>query len=233
MLVERTGGDAMKMIEEALFKLSDADYREFSAKITPNIDKETILGVRIPVLRSYAKTLDKETREAFLKELPHCFFEENMLHVVLLSGEKDYRKALEEVEAFLPYADNWALTDSLNPVCFKKKVQELLPEVKRWIASPHDYTCRFGLCMLMRYYLDEAFSPELLELPLSVTKDEYYLKMMVAWYYATALAKKWDATIPYIEKRRLSLWTHRKTIQKAIESYRITEEQKRYLRTLR
>lgn len=200
----------------------------------PDIDKETIIGIRVPVLRKYAKSIaGTELSEKFIKELPHHYYEENNLHMMLITRIKDYDKCLSEVERFLPYIDNWATCDFPAPKCFENHKEELLPVIKRWIASGETYTIRYGIGMLMRLYLDADFDPEYVKLVAEVKSDEYYVNMMIAWYMATALAKQWDAVIPYIEEHRMSDWVHRKTIQKAVESYRITDEQKRYLKGYR
>ncbi len=224
----------MTDLQQQLFALQDKTYREFHSKLMPDTDKETVIGIRIPVLRKFAREFARrlEARE-FLQQLPHQYYEENNLHMMLIIAEKDYEKCLAEVERFVPYIDNWATCDMPAPKCFAKHKQELLPKVEEWIASEETYTIRYGIDLLMALYLDEDFRPEYLELAASVTSEEYYVKMVIAWYFATALAKQWDSTIPYIEQRRLSDWVHRKTIQKAVESYRITKEQKDYLRTLK
>ena len=224
----------MTDLQQQLFALQDETYREFHSKLMPDTDKETVIGIRIPVLRKFAREFARrpEARE-FLQQLPHQYYEENNLHMMLIIAEKDYEKCLAEVERFVPYIDNWATCDMPAPKCFAKHKQELLPKVEEWIASEETYTIRYGIDLLMALYLDEDFRPEYLELAASVTSEEYYVKMVIAWYFATALAKQWDSTIPYIEQRRLSDWVHRKTIQKAVESYRITKEQKDYLRTLK
>ncbi len=224
----------MTDLQQQLFALQDKTYREFHSKLMPDTDKETVIGIRIPVLRKFAREFAgrPEARE-FLQQLPHQYYEENNLHMMLIIAEKDYEKCLAEVERFVPYIDNWATCDMPAPKCFAKHKQELLPKVEEWIASEETYTIRYGIDLLMALYLDEDFRPEYLELAASVTSEEYYVKMVIAWYFATALAKQWDSTIPYIEQRRLSDWVHRKTIQKAVESYRITKEQKDYLRTLK
>ena len=224
----------MTDLQQELFALQDKTYREFHSKLMPDTDKEAVIGIRIPVLRKFAKAFAKkaEARE-FLQQLPHLYYEENNLHMMLITAEKDYEKCLAEVERFVPYIDNWATCDMPAPKCFARHKQELLPKVKEWIRSEETYTIRYGIDLLMALYLDEDFKPEYLELAASVTSEGYYVKMVIAWYFATALAKQWDAAIPYIEQRRLSEWVHRKTIQKAVESFRITKEQKDYLRTLK
>ena len=229
----------MTPIQRLLFALEDKKYKEFHAKLLPTVDPDSIIGVRVPLLRNLARRLAKgdlaesEDVAGFMRSLPHKYYDENMLHSFLLQQIGVYATCLEEVERFLPYIDNWAVCDSLNPKVFNSHRDELLVSVKRWVSSPEVYTCRVGVCMLMNHYLDEHFSPDLLQLPLTVKPDDYYVRMVVAWYYATALAKQWDATIPFVEKRLMATWTHNKTLQKAIESYRITDNQKDYLRTLR
>lgn len=224
----------MTDIQERLFALRDEKYAEFQAKLTPTLPKESFIGVRLPQLRKLAAEFMKEEgcRE-FLNSLPHDYYDENLMHSVILERSRKFEDAVEGVRAFLPYVDNWAVCDSLRPKVFAKHKKELLPLAMEWVASPETYTCRFGIDMLMTHFLDGDFEPEYPELVSTVRSEEYYVNMMVAWYFATALAKQWDAVIPYIEQRRLSPWTHRKAIQKAIESFRITEKQKEYLRGLR
>lgn len=224
----------MEEIKRKLFTLQDIKYRDFHSKLMPDIDKETVIGIRVPVLRKFAKSIaGTELADRFIEELPHHYYEENNLHMMLITGIKDYEECLLEIERFLPYIDNWATCDFPAPKCFADHKEELLPVIKNWIASVKTYTIRYGIGMLMRLYLDEDFDPEYVELVAGVKSDEYYVNMMIAWYMATALAKQWDAVIPYIEKHRLSDWVHRKTIQKAVESYRITDEQKDYLKKYR
>lgn len=224
----------MTEIQKRLFALADGEYAEFQAKLTPTVEADRFIGVRTPLLRAFAAELSQTPEaEAFLKELPHEFYDENILHALLLERQKNFEECLEKVEQFLPYVDNWAVCDMMRPKVFKKNRDALIDRVKVWSASEQTYTCRFGIGMLMAHYLDEDFKREYLELPARVTSEEYYVRMMAAWYYATALAKQWESTIPYIEENRLPVWTHNKTIQKACESYRITPEQKTYLKTLR
>ena len=224
----------MTELQQELFALQDETYREFHSKLMPDINKEAVIGIRIPVLRRFAGEFAKkpEARE-FLQQLPHQYYEENNLHMMLITAEKDYGKCLEEVERFVPYIDNWATCDMIALRTVKNHLDIFIQEVCRWIASDHPYIVRFGIGMLMRYYLDEQFKPEYPKKVAEVKSDEYYVNMMRAWYFATALAKQYDQIIPYLEEKRLDTWTHNKTIQKAIESYRITPEQKIYLRTLR
>lgn len=224
----------MEEIQKHLFELQDMAYRDFHSRLMPDTDKETIIGIRVPVLRKYAKSIaGTELSEKFIKELPHHYYEENNLHMMLITRIKDYDRCISEIERFLPYIDNWATCDFPAPKCFENHKEELLPVIKRWIASGETYTIRYGIGMLMRLYLDADFDPEYVKLVAEVKSDEYYVNMMIAWYMATALAKQWDAVIPYIEEHRMSDWVHRKTIQKAVESYRITDEQKRYLKGYR
>ncbi len=223
----------MTELQNQLAALADDDYRRFHRKLVPNLDPETILGVRTPKLRQFAKELGSRERESFLHTLPHDYYEENMLHALLLEKQKSFTDAVALTDAFLPFVDNWAVCDALKPRVFAKHKEDLLPHVERWIDSPLPYSCRFGLEMLMTHYLDGDFKPAFAERPLTVTSGEYYVRMMVAWFYATALAKQWNAVLPILEQRRLPEWTHRKTIRKACESYRITPEQKEALRKLK
>lgn len=224
----------MDKLQTKLFELQDLKYRDFHSRLMPGIDKETIIGIRTPVLRKFAKEFaGTDEAEAFLKELPHRYYEENNLHMLLISDIKDYEHCLAEVKRFLPYINNWATCDIPRPKCFAKHKAELLPVIKKWIASVDTYTIRYGIGTLMSFYLEENFKPEYIKLVVEVESEEYYVNMMIAWYLATALAKQWDAVIPYLKERQLSSWVHRKTIQKAVESYRITEEQKVYLKALR
>ena len=227
-------GTSLMDILEKLYSMQDENYALFQAKLTPNIPPEKFIGVRVPECRRLAKTLSKESDiSAFLDNLPHSYYDENILHALLISEIKDYYKCIYELERFLPYVDNWAVCDIISPKPFKKHKDTLIVKIKEWSASNHTYTCRFGLRMLMSHFLDEDFKPEYLEIPASVNSDEYYINMMKAWFFATALAKQWETTLPYVQERKLDEWTHKKTIQKAIESYRITKEQKDFLKTLR
>ena len=224
----------MTELQKSLFELQDLKYRDFHAKLLPGIEKEKIIGIRTPILRKFAREFSK-TQEAqeFLQELPHQYYEESNLHLMLVTQIRDYEKCLDEVKRFLPYIDNWATCDLPLPKCFEKHKDELIVDVKNWIVSKKTYTIRYGIGILLRLYLDEDFKEEYPKLVASVVSDEYYVNMMIAWYFATALAKQWDTVIVYLEERKLPKWVHRKTIQKAIESYRITKEQKEYLRMLR
>lgn len=221
-------------IQNRLFELQDTKYREFHGKLIPDISMENIIGIRTPVLRKYAKEIfETDEAEKFINELPHRYYDENNLHMMLITQIKDYYKCLEEIKKFLPYIDNWATCDLPAPVCFGKYKDELMVEIKQWMASGQTYIIRYGIEILMKFYLDEDFKPEYVKMVSQVQSEEYYVNMMIAWYMATALAKQWDDTIPYLEKHKMSDWVHRKTISKAIDSYRITSEQKEYLRGLR
>ena len=215
-------------IEERLLALQDLKYRDFHRRLVPNVDADSIIGVRMPQLRALAKEIEPL---AFFETLPHRYYEENQLHAILLSGMKDFACCLQEVERFLPYVDNWATCDGLRPKCFAKHTVELLPNVKRWLASKHEYTVRFGIGVLEAFFLDkEAFEAEQLRWVAIIDREEYYIKMMQAWYFATALAKQWDATIPVVCD--LPDWVRRKTLQKACESFRVSEINKLVLRGL-
>lgn len=221
-------------IREELFGLQDLEYAAFQAKLTPTVNPELFIGVRVPKVRELAKRLYKEgVYHDFLMELPHLYYDENMLHGLIISEIKDIDMCFEELERFLPYVDNWAVCDIMSPKVLKKHKDRLLVKIKEWTKSEHTYTCRFGMEMLMSFYLDEDFKPEYLEIPAAVKSEEYYVNMMLAWFFATALAKQWDAAIPYIEKGVLDKWTHNKTIQKARESYRIAEDRKEYLKSMK
>lgn len=217
-----------------LLEAKDEAYREFQARLVPNIPPETIVGVRTPALRALAKEVfEGEDREAFLRGLPHRYYEENLVHFFVLAMMKDFDACVRAVEAFLPYVDCWPVSDQATPKAFRKNRQRLLPYIERWIASEHVYTARFGLRMLMNEFLDADFRPEYLALAASQKGEDYYLKMMVAWFFATALAKQYEAAIPYFESRALDEWVHKKAVQKALESFRVTDAHKEYLKRLR
>lgn len=221
-------------IKEELLALQDISYADFQAKLTPNIPRDLFIGVRVPELRKLAKKVAEEPETSkFLRELPHKYYDENMLHGFIISEIKDYDACIEAVDIFLPYVDNWAVCDIMSPKIFKKNKTALLEKIKEWSASEKTYTCRFGIEMLMSHFLDDDFKPEYLEIPLSVNSEDYYVKMMIAWFFATALAKQWDATIKHMEDQRLDPWTHNKAIQKARESRRITLKEKEYLKSLK
>ena len=221
-------------IREELFRLQDSKYREFQIKLIPNVAPDSVIGVRTPALRKYAKELAKrEEIGEFLSDVPHQYFDENQLHAFIISQLKDFGRCMEYVRAFLPYVDNWATCDQLSPKVFGKNKGDLLKQIREWIGSGDTYTVRFGIGMLMQYFLDEDFDPEYPELVAQIRSEEYYVNMMKAWYFATALAKQYEAVLPFIEGHRLDDWTHRKAIQKSVESYRITQEHKQYLKTLK
>lgn len=224
----------LEAVRNELFAQQDTKYRDFQAKLLPTVDKETVIGVRTPALRKYAKQLSKrDDIKDFLNDLPHRYFDENQLHAFVLSEIKDFDSCMTEVERFLPYVDNWATCDQLSPKVFKKQRQKLLDGISEWIGSEHTYTVRFAIGMLMQHFLDEDFEPAYPEMVAAVRSEEYYINMMIAWYFATALAKQYETVLPYIEERKLEPWTHNKTIQKSVESYRITPEQKEYLKSLK
>ncbi|MBR6965468.1 MAG: DNA alkylation repair protein [Clostridia bacterium] len=221
-------------IREELTRLQDPAYRELQIRIIPTVKAETILGVRTPELRRMAKQLSRtEDAGMLLADLPHAYFEENQLHAFIVSGIREYGDCIAELERFLPYVDNWATCDQMSPRIFRKHRQELRESIWRWIDSGKTYSVRFGIGMLMEHYLEEDFDPVYPEKAAAVRSKEYYINMMIAWYFATALAKQYETVLPFLEKHRLEPWTHNKTIQKACESYRITPEQKEYLRTLK
>ena len=224
----------MEKLQKALFDNQDKEYRVFQQKLMPGIELENIIGVRLPVIRKIAKDNAKtEDAKKFLDLLPHKYYDENQLHGFLINQIKDYDECVKRIDEFLPYVDNWAVCDSINPKMLSKHKEELIKDIKRWVSSKETYTIRHGIHMLMAFFLDSDFKKEYLEIPAKVVSDEYYVNMMIAWFFATALAKKWDATITYIEEKKLPVWVHNKTIQKAIESYRVNEEHKQYLRTLK
>ena len=221
-------------IRETLLSLQDGEFAAFQARLLPNIAPERIIGVRTPELRKLAKQLrGSSDGEAFLKALPHDFFEENNLHAFLLCETKDFERCVQAVEEFLPYVDNWATCDQLRPKAFARNKQALLPHIRSWLDSDREYIRRFGIGMLMSHFLDEDFREEYLRWVSDIHSEEYYVNMMIAWYFATALAKQYEAALPFIENRRLDPWVHNKTIQKALESLRVSDERKIYLKTLK
>lgn len=221
-------------IRKELKKLQDKGYRDMQVTIIPTLEADSIIGVRTPALRQLAKEFAKrEDISEFLSDLPHKFFEENQLHAFILSGMKDAESCIRLVDEFLPYVDNWATCDQMSPKVFKKHKQLLLEYVDKWIRSEHTYVKRFAIGMLMEHFLDEDFKTSYLTKVSKIRSEEYYVNMMIAWYFATALAKQYEDTLPFIEKQKLDKWTHNKSIQKAVESYRITPEQKEYLKTLK
>ena len=221
-------------IRKELYMMQDEKYRDFQVKLIPTVQPDTVIGVRTPMLRKYAgKLLKREDVSAFLDDLPHMYFDENQLHAFIISGIKDYERCISEAIRFLPYVDNWATCDQMSPKIFKKHRKELLENIELWLSSKDTYTVRFGIGMLMEHFLDEDYDIKYPEMVASVRSEEYYINMMIAWYFATALAKQYETVLPFIENKRLSPWTHNKAIQKSVESNRITPEQKEYLRGLR
>mgnify|MGYP000912261797 CR=1 FL=1 len=226
--------EVIENVQADLFAIQDLAYRDFQAKLMPTVNKETVIGVRTPSLRAYAKKFGKtDNVSAFLEVLPHKYYEENNLHGLLIEQIKAYPSCIAALDRFLPYIDNWATCDFPTPRIFEDHKEDVLKEIDSFLASNHTYTVRYGIGLLMRLFLDDDFRPEYPEKVAAVHSDEYYINMMIAWYFATALAKQWEAVVPYIEEHRLDDWVHRKTIQKAVESYRITDEQKAYLKTFR
>ena len=218
-------------MENDLLLMQNLKYREFHKKLIPTVDEKTIIGIPVPLLRSYAKTLNN--KKEFIQQLPHDYYEENMVHGLLLCEETDFSLCIENLNAFLPYVDNWAVCDSIRPKCFRKNKKDLLFEIQKWLVSPNPYVVRFAIEMLMVHYLDEDFKREYLQWVACVKSDEYYVNMMIAWYFATALAKQWDVSFPYIAEGKLPLFVHNKTIQKAVDSYRISNGQKQTLKSYR
>ena len=224
----------VKEIREKLLALQDKEYMDFQAKLIPTVDPKRIIGTRTPQLRDLAKELLKTYDcSLFLDDLPHKYFDEDQLHAFILSGMKDYDECMERLEKFLPFVNNWATCDQMSPKVFKKHKGELLEKVKTWIASEDTYTVRFAIGMLMEHFLDDDFDKAYPKMVAGVRSEEYYINMMVAWYFATALAKQYDAVIPYIEKKKLDKWTHNKAIQKSAESFRVSPEHKEYLKSLK
>ncbi len=221
-------------ITAELFKVQDKDYALFHGKLVPTVPRASIIGVRVPELRKIAKRIQGSPEAyAFINTLPHTYFDENMLHALLISESRDYAACIREVDKFLPYVDNWSVCDIMSPKVFKKNKGALLIKIRQWSSSTQVYECRFGIKMLMSHFLDADFKKEYLNIPACVKSDAYYLKMMLAWFFATALAKQWRAAIIYLERKQFDKWVHNKTIQKACESYRITPAQKEYLRSLK
>lgn len=224
----------MQEITTQLFIMQDNEYKEFHGRLMPTVNPDTILGIRVPILRKFsnqlAKSLSKEKLLEFMNELPHKYYEENNIHAFLIEKIKDFDECIVALEKFLPFVDNWATCDMMNPKILKKNTQQLFCKIKEWITSPHVYTIRYGIGMLMRYFLDDNFKTEYLDMVAAVKSDEYYVNMMKAWFFATALAKQYEATLPYIKEKRLDNWSHNKAIQKSIESFRVPKEHKEELR---
>lgn len=231
---ERNLNKAEEYVREKLFELRDEKYKNFQSKLIPTIDSEKIIGVRTPALRKFSKEFSKsDLCEEFLESLPHKYYDENNLHGFIIEQTKDYGTLIKQLDKFLPYVDNWATCDLLRPKIFKKPPKELTEKIKEWISSEKTYLVRFGIEMLMTYYLDDNFKIEYAKLVTSIKSEEYYVNMMISWYIATALSKQYELIIPFLENRVLEKWVHNKSIQKAVESFRITNEQKAYLRSLR
>ena len=217
-----------------LYDLQDMKYRDMHIKIIPTVEPESVIGVRTPELKSIAEDILKDGNyKGFLEELPHRYFEENQLHAFIISGIKDLNECMEDLETFLPYVDNWATCDQMSPKIFRKHKDVLFSHIKEWVNSEKTYAVRFGVGMLMEHFLDDDFDPLYPELVAKLRSEEYYVNMMIAWYFATALAKQYESILPFIEEKRLDDWTHNKAIQKSLESRRITEEQKLYLKSLK
>lgn len=225
----------MEEITRRLFEMQDLKYRDFHARLIPTTKKERIIGVRTPELRKYAKELRKSGEwKEFIRELPHTYHEENALHGYILGEIKtDYEEMMEELERFLPYVENWAVCDTISPKIFKKYPSQVYEKIRQWVKSGHVYTVRFGVVTLLQFFLDENFDPEMPELVAGIHREEYYINIAIAWYLSTALAKQYETVLPLMESRTLDPWIQNKTIQKAVESYRISDEQKQYLRTLK
>ena len=232
MSEQDTDDSERSLMEQELLQKKDVKYAEFQRKLIPTVIPESIIGIRTPDLKKYAKKLLKEQRaEKFIEELPHRYFEENQIHAFVISEEKDFDQCIRDLERFLPYVDNWATADQMSPKIFTKNKDLLLPYIEKWIISDQTYTVRFAVGILMQQFLDDDYDTKYPEMVAHIRSEEYYINMMVAWYFATALAKQYETVIPYIEQNRLDVWTHNKVIQKARESYRITPEQKEYLNT--
>lgn len=221
-------------VQNALFAIEDPAYRAFHCKLIPTVPPEAVIGVRTPALRAYAKKFGKTPdAAAFLHKLPHSYYEENNLHAFLIEQIRDFSQTIAALDTFLPYVNNWATCDMMCPKSLTKQPEALIQKIEEWIKSPHEYTVRFAVGLLMRFYLDERFEPAQLQMVCDIHRDEYYINMMIAWYFATALFKQYEAAFVYIKEGRLPLWTHNKAIQKAIESSRISAEQKSFLRALK
>lgn len=221
------------MIKERLKALQDKEYLKFHLNIVPNIQEERIIGVRVPQIRNLAKDLTKEEIDSFLDDLPHYYQEENMLHAILLSNIKDVNEALERLNAFLPYVDNWAVCDTIKPKAFKKNDKRIIEEIRKWIASSHTYIARYGIVALFTFFMDDKYEKDYLDLPLTAISDDYYVNMAIAWFYQVALVKHYDDAVVYLETNRLNDFVHNKTISKCHDSYRLSNEIKEYLKTLR
>ena len=226
----------MTQIQTILFKYQDPQYADFSAKLVPTLPRESFIGIRSPnykLVLKELKTLPPAVTKDFLSDLPHQYHEENCLHIALINKTKNYDECLAALENFLPYINSWAVSDGLNPPALKKNKEFLMPKLEEWIRAEAPFTKRVGMLLLMKYFLDDDYKPEYLELPASIRSDEYYVNMMTAWLFAEALVKQWDTALPFIQNKKLAPWTHNKAIQKACESFRVSDEHKEYLKTLR
>ena len=226
----------MTQIQEILFNYQDPQYADFSAKLIPTLPRESFIGIRSPnykLVLKELKDLPLDVTNDFLKDLPHQYHEENCLHIALINKTKNYEECLTSLENFLPYINSWAVSDGLNPPALKKNKELLLPKLEQWISAEAPFTKRVGMLLLMKYFLDDDYKPEYLELPASIRSDEYYVNMMTAWLFAEALVKQWDTALPFIQNKKLAPWTHNKAIQKACESFRVSDEHKEYLKTLK
>ena len=226
----------MTQIQKILFEYQDKKYADFSAKLVPTLPREAFIGVRSPSYKQIlprVKELQPQELQTFLKTLPHKYHEENSLHIALINKIKNYDECLAELEHFLPYINSWAISDALNPPALKKNKQTLLPKLKQWMRNDAPFTKRVGMLLLMKYFLDDDFNPEYLELPAKIRSEEYYVNMMIAWLFAEALVKQWDSAIPYIQNKKLAPWAHNKAIQKACESFRVSPQRKEYLKSLK
>lgn len=224
----------MKIIQDRLFELQDLEYKEFHSKLMPTVCEEKIIGVRVPQLRKFAKELNKsEYKTEFLSTLPHKYYEEDNLHAFLIEQIKDFDECISALDNFLLFVDNWATCDMMAPKVLGKSPEKLYEKIEEWVKSSHTYTVRFAVVTLMKFFMNERLDEKHLRLISSIKSDEYYINMAIAWYFATALSSNWEMVVPYIEKQKLDKWIHNKTIQKAVESYRITKEQKEYLKTLK
>lgn len=225
----------MKILD-ILYKHQDEKYGDFISKVVPTLPREKFIGIRAPEYKKILKEIKNECPEeidVFMKSLPHQFYEENILHVTFLNQIKDYEEAILKLEAFLPYADNWAVTDGIGPKCFKKNQEDLIKKIKIWITDEKPYTKRVAMLLIKKFYLEETFNPEYLEWAASIRSEEYYVNMMIAWLFADALVFQWETAVEFLKAQKMDIWTHNKTIQKAIESFRITDEQKTFLRGLK
>lgn len=223
----------MTKIQKILFEYEDKKYADFSAKLIPTLPRQAFIGVRSPCYKEIVKRvkeLPTPELQTFLQNLPHKYHEENSLHIALINKIKSYDECLAELTRFLPFINNWAISDALNPPALKRNRQQLLPKLQEWMQDTAPFTKRVGLLLLMKYFLDDDFDPAYLELPAKIRSDEYYVNMMIAWFFAEALVKQWDSAIPYIQNKKLAPWTHNKAIQKACESYRVLPEHKEYLK---